>query len=159
MWLKIPQSALDASGQKAIFSSGALGSKQVTFGGLTLTIVKLDFRLNFKRKDNGGSKWKATSVETVEGDKWMHVTGTWAVGGTAKLYVDGTLNSTATNSTYNVQGPVLNTKMIVGKLNDGGNHAELNLDEWYFWDRELTGDQAMQVYTAYQTGTRAFRLK
>ena len=89
----------------------------------------------------------------------MDVTGTWAAGGAAKLYVDGALNSTATNSTYNVQGPVLNTKMTVGKINDGGNHAELILDEWYFWDRELSGDQAMQVYTAYQTGTRAFRIR
>ena len=79
----------------------------------------------------------------------MHITGTWVAGGAPKLYVDGALNSTATNSTYNVQGPVLNTKMT----------AEFILDEWYFWDRELSGDQAMQVYTAYQTGIRTFRLQ
>ena len=122
------QSALDVTGQKAIFSSGALGSKQVTFGGVTLVIVNHDFRLNFKRKDDGGNKWKATSVGTVEGDKWMHVTGTWMLGGAAKLYVDGALNLTATNSTYNVQGPVINTKMAIGKLNDEGNYAEFILD-------------------------------
>ena len=71
IWLKISQSALDGSGHKAIFSSGALGSKQVTFEGVTLVIVNRNFRLNFKRKEDGGNKWKATSVGTVEGDKWM----------------------------------------------------------------------------------------
>ena len=44
--------------------------------------------------------------------------------------------------------------MHVGKIHSGNDkYGHFVVDEWYIWDRELSGEQVAQVYAAYRTGT------
>ena len=44
-------------------------------------------------------------------------------------------------------------EMLIGKLQS--SDGLLVMDEWYFWDVELSEHDIMQVYMAYQSGTYA----
>ena len=152
MWLNIAESTL-FGGQRPIFSSGALSEKMVTFGGVTLLALDGEMNVNFKRT-NDRKKWKADSAVEGKGNKWMHVTGTWAIGSTAQLYIDGALNSTPIENEHHLNGVNLPDTMTVGvKNNLDGRKGQFVLDEWYFWDLELSSDQVAQIYAVYQTGT------
>ena len=156
MWLKIDESML-SDGQNPIFSSGALTEEPVTYRGVTLLIICDDIKVNFKRT-NDRKKWKAESNINGKANKWMHLTGTWAVSGTAQLYIDGALNSTSIENEHSPSGPNLPDTMTVGVKNTlQGKFGQFILDEWYFWDWELSGDQVVQVYAAYQTGDGTFK--
>ena len=87
------------------------------------------------------------------GDQWLHVAGTWKQDGAAKLYIDGA-EVDVDLSPYpiaqilsNAPGPM----MQVGRLSYF-YYGAFTLDEWYFWDQELTGDQVKQIYDAYKKG-------
>ena len=152
MWLKLQELVLDET-QRIVFSSGALGGTEVEFGGITLVIIFPDLKLNFKYNDPD-KKWKVESAVNGSVNKWMHVAGTWTVGGAARLYIDGTLNDTDPGKTSAVSFSTILNPMHVGKKNsESEKYGHFILDEWYVWDKELSGDQVMQVYTAYQTGT------
>ena len=158
MWLKFPQSALEVAGNKAVFSGGGQGSASVIIGGVALLINQERLSLRFKRNiPSSRTIWNVIGDISTRGDQWIHVTGTWAAADTAKLYLDGALNATGWQQTFFPFSQYLPPVMHVGKLNDAGDHAEFVLDEWYFWDWELSGDQVAQVYAAYQTGTSVFQ--
>ena len=158
MWLKFPQSALEVAGNKAVFSSGGQGSSSVTIGGVALLINQGRLLLRFKRNIPSRTIWSVIGDISTRGEQWVLVTGTWTPAGTAKLYLDGDPKATGQQQTFFAFSLYLPPVMHVGKMNDAGDHAEFVLDEWYFWDWELSGDQVAQVYAAYQTGTSVFQV-
>ena len=70
--------------------------------------------------------------------------GTWTLGGAVSLYLDGALSLTGVAEALSTSES-LPLGMYVGKLNSAGSHAKFFLDEWYFWDRELSADRVTQV--------------
>ena len=158
MWLKFTQSALEVAGNKAVFSSGGQGNASVTIGGVALLINQGRLILRFKRNIPSRTTWDVDGDISTRGEQWVHVAGTWTAAGTAKLYLDGGLNATGYQQTFFPFSQYLPPVIHVGKLNDAGAHAEFVLDEWYFWDWELSGDQLAQVYEAYQTGISVFQI-
>ena len=151
IWLKFPQETL--AGQKGIFSSIGRGKNKVTHGGVALLIVNGRLALRFKLTE-GTKRWKAKSVRSVQDNTWIHVAGTWTIGGSAKLYIDGVLNDTESEELCPEEDSVIRDTMHVGKISFGKDrYGNFLLDEWYFWDWELSIDQVAQVYAAYQTGS------
>ena len=143
------QSILDIADDRSVFSSGGYR------GDLALLVKQGMLRLLVQRITEN-MKWEVTVDVSNHGAKWIHVSGTWALGGVANLYLDGALSSTGNGETISSYQPPP-PKMYVEKLNSAGGYTKFFLDEWYFWDRELRVDQVAQVYAAYQTGTRSFQ--
>ena len=161
MWLKFHQSTLNGIDEdKGVFSSGGHGNGKVSFGGVALFVEKDGpLKLRIKKKLNSIiSAWTCDcNITAGWAERWIHVAGTWSLGGGVKLYIDGALNATGNrDDILNPEDPVLPKTMHVGKLNsDNENYGQFVLDDWYFWNLELSGDQVAQMYSAYQTGTRA----
>ena len=110
-------------------------------------------KLSFKRV--GNQKWKVKANVTGLSNQWMHVAGTWAPEGSVSLYKDGVLMDINGQSAPGKDGVVSKDTMSIGKmdLGDGDRYGQFAIDEWYFWDRQLSVNQVEQVYVAYQTGT------
>ena len=161
MWLKFHQSTLDGIDEdKGVFSSGGHGNGKVSSGGAALFIEKdRPLKLRIRKKLNFIiTAWTCyCNIKAGWAERWIHVAGTWSLGGGVKLYIDGVLSGTGDREEIlNPEDPVLPKTMHVGKLNSGNeNCGQFFLDEWYFWSLELSGDQVAQMYSAYQTGTRA----
>ena len=85
------------------------------------------------------------------------MTGTWAAEGTAVVYIDGVPKATTTSTSLSQDSGTSNRKLVIGKFNSGNDkYGAFDLDEWYFWDQQLSEDQVEQVYAAYQAGTPSF---
>ena len=152
MWLKFSTATL--VGRRGIFSSVGRGKNKVRHGGVALLIANGYLALHFKLTE-GTKRWKAKSVRRVQDNTWIHVAGTWTVGGAAKLYIDGVLNDTESEEIYLEEDPFIQNTMHVGTFAYSGEarYGNFLLDEWYFWDSELSADQVAKVYAAYQTGS------
>ena len=154
LWLKISQAALTYPARQGIFSSGGEGRGAVVNGGIALYLFQDQLRL--KLKTNGGTPIRQDLYADIpgRGDQWLHVAGTWKQNGAARLYIDGAEVS-VTWSTFSPLPSSINYLlpiMQVGRLSSLNYYGEFTLDEWYFWDTELTGDQVKQIYDAYKTG-------
>ena len=140
MWLKLL--VIDTT-QKHIFSSEYI----------TLVMVRHVLRFNIKHA-NQGKTWKADTGMTGRINVWMHVAGTWKCCTAARLYIDGTLNATDLGTDESVAISSMPNRMHIGKkYSVNEKYGQFLLDEWYFWDRELSGDLVAQVYAVYETGT------
>ena len=112
--------------------------------------------LHFRRRE-GAKKWVAKADISDEADKWIHVAGTWSLDDAVKLYIDGSLDDTGTGRVFVLGDPDLPNTMHIGRVgHNNETYGQFVLDEWYFWDQELNGDEVMQVYAAYQSGTYTF---
>ena len=152
MWIKLHESMF--SGQNPIFSSGGLDKDIIAFGGVTLVAGGSFLKLSFKRV--GNQKWKAKANVTGLSNQWMHIAGTWALEGSVTLYIDGTLMETNGQSTTSGNTGAMKDSTTVGKMttsNGDDKFGQFVIDEWYFWDWELSRNQVSLVYTAYETGT------
>ena len=136
------QSILD---DRAMFASGG------NSGGVTLLLNQGMLRLLFQII-SPNKKWEVAVDVSNQGAKWIQVAGTWTLEGVVNLYLNGALNSTGAGEAVSTSES-LPLGMYVGKLNSAGRHTKFFLDEWYFWDLELSADQVAQVYATYQTGT------
>ena len=142
------------SSSRGIFSSGGEGRETVVNGGVALYLYRGVLHLHFKT--NGGSVVKQDVDASIQerGDQWLHVAGTWSRGGTVKIYIDGAQRDVARSSYASnpLSANYLIPKMQVGRLSIKNFYGQFTLDDWYFWDQELSRDQVKQVYNAYNTG-------
>ena len=99
-------------------------------------------------------KHEMSANVTGRGNQWLHVAGTCKQDGAARLYIDGAEVDVFPWPLWYGQNSYSyhNQKMQVGRLSEYFYYGEFTLDEWYFWDRELTGDQVKQIYDAYKIG-------
>ena len=157
MYLKVSQLTLDSPTHGFVFSSAGHHGR-VTFGGVSLLIIRGNLVLHFRRREVA-KRWLTKADISDQANRWIHVTGTWSLSDGVKLYIDGSLSDTGTEGTFLLGNPDLPNTMHIGRVGHRNEtYTQFVLDEWYFWDQELNGDEVMQVYAAYQPGTYTFLL-
>ena len=108
------------------------------------------------RDDDGDWLYPISTTTPSAGGGWYHVVLTFDGTGNsteyAKLYVNGSLEDTESNSNHDLNSQ--NTKVSIGaKINDSNNLSDYfngQIDEVAFWDEALT---ASEISTLYNSGT------
>lgn len=84
-----------------------------------------------------------TSGSAISVDEWHHIVGTYD-GTTQKLYIDGSLVSSATTSqTINT---TTNAEIGARNFSDRANEFAGKIDELAIWDRALTAAEVTEIY-------------
>lgn len=113
-------------------------------------------KVGFYLDDNVSSTTPAQSSGSVADGNWKHVVGVRESGYT-KLYLNGSLVSTQTDTTGNIDST---DNLIIGAGTNASSGAISNffdgiIDEVGVWNTALTAPQVAQIYNATSTGKTA----
>ena len=152
--MKIPGYALVHPSTQGILASGGEGILSVVGGGVALYLYQSKIYLEFKKAGLLPVRQDLYTDISGSGDQWLHVAGTWKQDGAARLYIDGAEVAAGGPSHTSLSTALryLIPKMQVGRTSNRNQYGAFTLDEWYFWDKELTGNQVKQIYDSYKTG-------
>ncbi len=122
-----------AAGFAAIMEHNRLGNN---FYGLWRNGNLLHFRWNSSQTGN--------SVKTLSANTWYHVVGTYdSVTSTAKIYINGTLDSAASGQTNPTATDAITT---IGATNSPGEYFSGKIDNVKIYNYALTTDEVSREY-------------
>ena len=144
-WFKTTQ---NVSGAVDLVINGGFSSG----GKAYILYLDASEKVGFYLDDNVSPTTPAQSSGSVADGNWKHVVGV-RESGTIKLYLNGSLVSTQTDTTGNIDST---DNLIIGAGTNAssgaiGNFFDGNIDEVAIWNTALTSTQVSEIYNA--TGT------
>lgn len=143
-WLKTTQ----VGNNTAWFAPGIIGNEHR--GGaddIFWGIIDASGRIGFQK----GNGRQVKSTDPINDDSWHQVAFTWdEQTGEAKVYINGTLNQTATTET----GAVTRNFSSIGRIVDSFGSVQFTgqLDEFSVYDQILTADEIKRIYDQQALG-------
>ena len=124
-------------------NQGVMWNNKTTDGGsgfgMWITGGKAYFRFNYL-----GNYIDLGTTTTLSSSTWYHIVGTKATGGVAKIYLNGTLENTGTNSS-NVEFTGTQSCSI-GKWDANGYFFNGNIDAVQIYNRVLSATEITELY-------------
>ena len=148
-WLKLPQWMLNSGGaDKYVISSGGQKTGITTAGMAVLT--KSGKLVVIFRIRSTTEIWQKDDI-TVQPDQWFHLIVTWNIFGYLSIFINADEKEATSVSSYSPRNALVSSALHLGKPNNGFlNYGEVEIDEWFFWDYELSYDQVFAICTIHK---------
>jgi hypothetical protein len=143
MWVK-----LDTTTQYDTFMYVGASSSSVEYLQFRLIDVGGSLKLDLRGRAGSSGSASCTGTTTVTTGTWYNLVFT-RTGTTAKVYINGSLEQTATDSDFGADfGSSADTTTLIGAFSGAANFMDGLIDEISIWEIALTSTQVSNIYNS-----------